>query len=329
MIKAGKLPENILKRSVIKRIHTRDSRAIKVSGVGLDAAVVSIPKEQAVCLASGTAIVSEGIDIDRAVIGTINNIYAQGGYCINLQVSVTLPPSSEESELRFIMNRLNDLCKERDIFISGGHTLVSDQVNMPVVNITAVGNVDNSYAKSCKAKVGDDIVVTKWVGLDGSSLIARLKERELKERFSPSFIDRAMEYMDLLDISREAQIAKENGAGLMHDASTGGIFGALWELGEIAKLGMEVDLLAIPLRQETVEICEYYELNPYELSSGGCLVITTPDGEGLVDALNDAQIEATIIGKITAGNEKLVILNDEKRFLEPRRNEELYKIIYS
>lgn len=327
MLKTGKIPENILSRSVIKRIHTRDNRGVSMPCVGNDAAIIKIPSNELVTASVKPVIVCDDTDIYRAVVGAINNISAKGGSCVTLQVSLMLPCNADESDVKNIMNVVNSLCQKKDIFVSGGHTEVTNYISKPVLNITAIGHISLECVRKNNISEGDDIVVTKWIGLEGCSIIARNKESLLKSRFSAGFVDRAIAYLELMDISIEAKIAMNNGATAMHDASTGGIFGALWELGQVNNVGMEVDLLSIPLKQETVEICEELELNPYELMSGGCLVITTPRGEQLVDEMFDNGIWATVIGKITKGNDRVLILNDEKRYLEPRRNEELYKII--
>ena len=48
----------------------------------------------------------------------------------------------------------------------------------------------------------------------------------------------------------------------MHDVTEGGIFGALWEIGAAFKVGLEVDLQKILLKQETVEIANILILIP-------------------------------------------------------------------
>ena len=66
----------------------------------------------------------------------------------------------------------------------------------------------------------------------------------------------------LLSVVPEAATAVKSGVSAMHDVTEGGIYGALWELAEASGIGLVIDLKAIPIRQETVEICEYYRLNP-------------------------------------------------------------------
>ncbi len=70
----------------------------------------------------------------------------------------------------------------------------------------------------------------------------------------------------------------KSGGCTMHDASEGGIFAGLWEMAEGAGVGLTIDMKKLPLRQETVEVCEYCNVNPYELRSGGSLIIASPEG---------------------------------------------------
>mgnify|MGYP002229688185 FL=1 len=83
----------------------------------------------------------------------------------------------------------------------------------------------------------------------------------------------------------------------MHDITEGGIFGALWELAQGADVGLDVDLKKIPIRQETVEVCEQFGLNPYLLMSSGAMLIGTKQGEILVRKLGEAGIPGTVIGQ--------------------------------
>jgi hydrogenase expression/formation protein HypE len=38
-------------------------------------------------------------------------------------------------------------------------------------------------------------------------------------------------------------------------------------MAEASGVGLEIDLKKIPVRQETIEICEFFGINPYELIS--------------------------------------------------------------
>ena len=171
-----------------------------------------------------------------------------------------------------------------------------------------------------------DIVATKWVGLEGTAILASEREEELRTRYAKPFIDNAKVFRQMMSIVPEAAVATKSGASAMHDVSEGGIFGALWEFAVSSGVGLEIDLKKIPIRQETVEICEFFDLNPYKILSGGCLLIATEDGNGMVLELEKAGIEAVVIGKATDGNDRVLLNEDERRFLETTQTDEMYNL---
>lgn len=128
--------------------------------------------------------------------------------------------------------------------------------------------------------MGDDIIATKWIGIEGTSIVAREKEEELLNRFSRSFVETVKSFDQYLSVVPEAAVAVKHGVSAMHDVTEGGIYGALWEMAEASGIGLEVDLKSIPIRQETVELCEAFRLNPYLLISSGCMLMAAPDGHG-------------------------------------------------
>lgn len=139
-------------------------------------------------------------------------------------------------------------------------------------------------------------------------------------------MEEAKGFDKLLSVVPEAAIAVKSGVSAMHDVTEGGIYGALWELAEASGIGLEIDLKAIPIRQETVEICEYYRLNPYQLISSGCMLMTSPDGRKLVRDLEEAGIHASLIGRCADGRAKKILNGSDVSYLERPKTDELYKI---
>ena len=130
-----------------------------------------------------------------------------------------------------------------------------------------------------------------------------------------------------MSIIPEAATAAKSGVSAMQVVREGGIFGALWELAEESDVGLVIDLKKIPVKQETIEVCEFFDANPYKLLSGGSLLFTTDKGMDLVALLEEQGIAATVIGKTIEGNDRILMNEDEKRFLEPAREDELYKVL--
>lgn len=326
-MKIGKVSESVLKRSILKEVEAIRSEVLLGAAVGEDCAMLSLEEDEIFVL-STDPITGTTRDIGKlSVCVTLNDIASAGAEPIGVLLSVLLPPETTEEDIKAIMHGVSEECAGHKVQIIGGHTEVTGAVRQAIITVTGVGKVKKGKEITTSgAEPGDDIVVSKWIGLEGTSIIAKEKEEDLKKRFNTEYIKKAQEFDRYLSVVEDAMTAVDAGVHSMHDVTEGGIFGALWELGESSKVGMTVDLKDIPIRQETVEICNFYDINPYCLISSGCMLMAAPDGERLVDALHDKGIYACIIGKINDSNDRVIMNDGEKRFLTPPETDELYKI---
>ena len=326
-MKIGKIPETVLKRSVFKQIKHRREEVLVRPGVGKDCAVLAINPDE-VFVISTDPITGTTTDIGTlAVHVTMNDIASSGADLIGVMLTILLPDEARESDLKAMMQEIELVCLELNIEVMGGHTEVTAAVNQPIITVTGVGKMlKKDMITTSGVMPGQEIVMTKWAGLEGTAIIAQDKEEELKTKFTNDFMESAKALKKHISVVPEARIARKIGVTSMHDVTEGGIFGALWEIAEASKVGLTIDLKKIPIKQETVEICEFYDLNPYLLISSGCMIMSTNRGNELVAALKAAQISAEVIGKVTAGNERIIINEEERRYLEPPKSDELYKV---
>lgn len=326
-MKIGKVPENVLKRSVFKQIQYRREEVVLGPGVGEDCAAVELSEDEVFVL-STDPITGAAHEIGKlAVHITANDLATAGADPIGLMLTVLLPPGTQEEELRNLMKEIMTECKELQMTVMGGHTEVTAAVNQILVSVTGVGKVKKGKLISTGGlKPGQELVMTKYAGLEGTGIIATEKETELLTRYPKSFLEEAKGLLSQVSVVKDAKIARQFDVSAMHDVTEGGIFGALWEVAVASKVGLEIELNKIPIKQQTVEICEFFDLNPYLLISSGSLLIGADRGSDLVDALKKHGIEAAVIGRTTSGNDKVVYYGDEKRFLEPPKSDELYKI---
>ncbi len=327
-MKIGKIPQTVLKRSVLNQIRHRRDEVLLGPAVGEDCGIIDINGDDAVALSTDPVTGTlQDIGI-YAVHVAANDIVSSGAEPIGIMLTILMPESCSETDLRNLINEAESICRHLNIEIIGGHTEVTKAVNQPVVTVTGIGKIKKrNIIRTSEAKPGQEIVMTKWAGLEGTAILARAKEKELLKKYPASFIDSAKRMLDYISVVPEAKIAREIGVFSMHDAAEGGIFGTLWDIGAASKTGLEVDLQKIQLKQETVEICEFFDINPYMLISGGCLLIVTDRGNLLTDRLIAEGIPATVIGRITEGNDRIILNGEERRFLEPPKADELYKVI--
>ena len=326
-MKVGKVSETVLKRSIIKQIHTKRDEVLLGAGVGEDCAAIKLSPGE-IFVISTDPITGTVKDVGMLAIQiTANDLASSGAEPVGVMLTVLLPEEVEEADIREMMRQVEDACAHFHIQVMGGHTEVTRAVTQPVISVTGVGKVrEDRLVSTAGAKPGQDILVTKWIGIEGTSIIAKEKEKELLGHFSAAFVDTAKGFDQYLSVLPDSRIAVEHGVSAMHDVTEGGIYGALWEVAEASGIGLEIDLKAIPIRQETVEICEYFELNPYYLISSGCMLMAADRGHDLVRKLEAAGIPAAVIGKATDGKARRIWNGGEESYLERPKTDELYKI---
>lgn len=325
-MKTGKIPESMLKRSILKQVKVKKENRILGPGVGMDAGAGRLEPGE-VFVVSTAPVSGTRRDIGaRAIASVANNIAASGADPVGISVTILLPPKTEESALRELMREIAVQAGECGMTIFGGHTETMDAVREPVISITGIGKTRHLLS-AAGAKPGDEIIMTKYAGLSGTGEIAREKEASLLTRYPLSFLREAQDLLDMYSVTQEAEVARTHGATAMHDVSECGLFGALWELAAASKVGLEIDLSRVPIKQQTVEVCEFFDINPYMLRSAGSLLITAPKGNEIAKRLTEAGIQAAVIGQIREDQDKIVIYGEdrEKRFLEPPRRDEIYK----
>lgn len=327
-MKIGKVPESVLKRSVLRQIHTKRKEVLLGAGVGEDCAAIKIEEDEVFVL-STDPITGTVKDIgELAIHVTLNDLASAGAEPLGVMLTVLLPEEITEPEIREMMQQVEKTCEGVNVQIVGGHTEVTRAVNQPIITVTGIGKAkEGQVVSTAGAKPGMDLVLTKWAGIEGTSILAKEREQELLQRFSESFIRKAKEFDKMISVLPEAAVAVKSGISAMHDVTEGGIFGALWEMAEASGVGLEIDLKKIPLKQETVEICEFFGISPYGLISSGSMLMASFDGNRLVMDLERAGISAAVLGKATEGNDRVIINGEERRFLEPPKVDELYQVV--
>lgn len=325
-MRIGKISENTLKRSVLKQIKAKRSEVLSGAGIGKNCAIFSFSEEYDTVV-SVHPVTAAGQDcIEYALYKAANNLAAFLAEPIAAEISLLLDESIQEPQLRAMMEKAEKVCEELGIQLAGGNTLVSTAVSKPIATAAGIGRRLKPECDT-KARPGQDVVITKWIGIEGTAILAREKEGELLTRYPFPFIQDAKALKSCLNCVPEAATAVKSGVCAMHDASEGGIFGALWEFAQGSGVGLEIDIKKLPIRQETIEVCEFLELNPYELMSGGAMIMAADNGFDLVKELEAKHIPAAVAGKVTDSNDRVVINEDERRFLELPKSDELYKII--
>jgi hydrogenase maturation factor len=163
------------------------------------------------------------------------------------------------------------------------------------------------------AQVGDDIILTKGIAIEATSIIAREKAAELADKYPADFIERCRDFLHRPGISvvREAQIATAQArVHAMHDPTEGGLATGLRELAQAADVGLLIHQERIEVLPETTCLCAEYGLDPLGIiASGSLLIVLSPsDSARVVEELEEAGIVAAVIGQVVAREEGLTLM---------------------
>ncbi|MBQ9027296.1 MAG: hypothetical protein IJ110_00880 [Lachnospiraceae bacterium] len=260
---------------------------------------------------------------ELAVYSAVNALSAEKILPESFRPVILLPPGTEEEELRRIMDRICRVCALENLVVEGGHTEVTSAVTRPVVIGACTGTAMNRGKGSAKA---GQIIMTKWAAMEGSCILAQERE-ELGRVFPETILMRLRKLGEYLSVKREAQICAEEGAEYLVDLSEGGVCAALWRLSVKARRGFVADLMAIPVLQESIELANHYDMDPYKIRSAGSLLAVTADADALIARLEDSGIPAVRIGELTDNNDKILMNSGEIRYLDLPQPDELLKVI--
>lgn len=264
----------------------------------------------------------------------VNELAAQGVHAGSAEIRIEIPADMDKSRMHSIRNHIAKAMEKletedfqlEELHIAGEKCAA---LRVPQIVVTAAGETDQKERIAdalLTARAGQDIVYAGWAGLEGMLRIIGEKEAELRERFTPAFIGQMKAYdSELCGLSKIA-VADAMGVSVIRQVSRGGILASLWDLAKDTELGLNLDLKKIAVRQETIEVCEYFRLNPYQLASGGSFLMLTENGEALADALNQKGIQAAVIGQLTDSNDKIIHNGEDMRYIDRPAPDELMKV---
>lgn len=292
----GKLGNGLLESLILHKFKKTREEVLEPPKIGADCARVKLDSGIAVLSTDPITAASTHLGF-LTVHVNCNDAAAAGAEPIGLLVTLLAPPGTKQEELAKIADDIQQAASAINVDIIGGHTEITSAVTRIITSSTVIAQ---PIAKPLTntANVGDCIVMTKTVGIEGTSVIAYDCEHKLNN-LSESEIEVAKSLLNEISVVKEGLFAAQNGATLMHDVTEGGILGALWEMAYNSDKGLEIDLDEIDIHPVTKKICDNLEIEPYRLLSSGCMLIVCKNGKEMVQGLRSIGINAKVIAKIT------------------------------
>ncbi|SFC45799.1 hydrogenase expression/formation protein HypE [Halobiforma haloterrestris] len=303
----GKVPPDELFAHVFERTGEADVDETVLQGPadGEDAAAIDWP--------GGDLVVSsDPISLAASQVGNLgvhvacNDVAASGADPRWLTVVVLLP--DETADLEAITRDLDAAASEVGASIVGGHSEYVDQLERPLVSLTAMGATE-SFVPTGGAEPGDAVLLTKAAGIEGTAILAADFAEDLE--VDPETVDRAGAFLEEISVVPDGRAVREF-ATAMHDPTEGGVAAGLLEIARASGVRLEIDREAVPVRAETERLCAAAGVDPLRIFGSGALLATVPGEhrDEALEALSSAGIEAATVGTVAEGEPELV-LDDE------------------
>lgn len=324
---AGKLPPDDLRRQVLGNLGVRRPDVLVHAALGEDSAVLDFG--DSVCVVSCDPITGAGERLGRlGVHVACNDVAANGAEPIGVLATILLPVGGPPDQAARIMADMHEAASAIGIEIVGGHTEITPAVTIPVLAMTAIGRAaKGGFLTSAGARPGDQLIATKWAGLEGTAILASDFPEAVRNILGPDLWADAVALGDQISVLPDARAAVAGGATALHDATEGGLLGAAWEMAEGAGLGLEISRDDVPVHPATEALAAALTFDPLRLISSGLLLIAAPPDNDLVERLKDAGIPAAVVGRFLADPERVLVRPGERRLLAPPEGDELWRLI--
>ncbi len=221
----------------------------------------------------------------------------------HLSIAFSLPTAITDEEFAAVWDAIDAECRDLGVSIYTGHTARYPGASFPWVGAAtamAVGEHDK-IIRPDGARAGDDLIITKGPAIEATGLFATLFPEAL-DLSRPAQRAAEARLSDTQTVRDCAAIAAGPGVSAMHDATEGGLLGALHEVAESAGVGLSVDRDAVPIAPGVEATCAALGIDPWTATSSGTLIVTaSPDAsEAVVDRLAVRGTTAAIVGEVTA-----------------------------
>jgi hydrogenase expression/formation protein HypE len=329
----GKLNPDLLE-SLFTSYRISDPAVIIGPKVGEDAAVIDMGDSFLVAKTDPITFATDEIGWYLVCVNG-NDIATMGAQPRWLLVTLLLPEGkATEALVKDIFSQIIEACEEFNITLCGGHTEITYGLDRPIAIGQMLGQVDkDKLITSSGAQVGDDILLTKGIAIEATSIIARERGDMLLSRgYLPQYIARAKQYLKDPGISvlKEAMIATQvGGVHAMHDPTEGGLGTGLHEIARCSQVGITAWPEEIHIFPESRELSSEFDIDPIGAIASGALLIIADSARSseITEALAQSGISCFVIGQVVEKEKGLFFQEGaERRPIPMFETDEIAKI---
>ena len=218
---------------------------------------------------------------------------------------VMVPSMEDEELLEQIMRDAGRAAEEIGVSVIGGHTGYSAGLSRPLVAVTALGTASGREpVRTGGAGVGDRVLVTKGIGLEGTGILAQDFADVARELgLSEDDLVEARRLMGQVSVVPEALALADQGATAIHDVTRGGLMETLLEIAYLSGAGIELDGARLLIPPVVSRFARAFQFDPLRMISSGTLAVTVPPGRvaEVSQALGELGTPFAFVGRVVEG----------------------------
>jgi hydrogenase maturation factor len=313
MPRTGKIDRQFFAEHVATRLGAPREDVRKGPKHGVDFGVVDVGTA-ALAVATDPMSILPALGFERAgrfaVRIVLADVAVSGLAPTHLAASFSLPPEMEDQEFAAVWRGIDEECTDLGVSVVTGHTARYHGCTFPWVasgTAFAVGDPERIVYPD-GARPGDAVVITNGPAVEATGLLTTLFPEQVS--LAGETLATAQRRLDDASGIRDALAAVDAGdVSAMHDATEGGLLGALHETAGAAGVRLVVDSESVPIRPGVREACEVLGMDPWRATTAGTLVIAVApeDADAVVDAVDSP---AAVVGRVEAGEG--VVLDGER-----------------
>jgi hydrogenase expression/formation protein HypE len=316
VLPVGKLPLEHL-RSLLKQPPKLDPRLLIGPQIGEDAAVIDAGDRYLVVATDPVTFATDHIG-RYAVHVNANDVAVLGARPLWFFVVMLLPEGRTTPELvEAIMADVRSTCEELSVALGGGHTEITQGIDRPILVGQMLGEVaPTRFVRKTHIAVGDQILLTQGVAVEGTAILAREKSEHLRGRVDADLLAHAADFLIKPGISVVSAALTaadvDDAVHAMHDPTEGGLATGLFELVAPAGFGLQVIRECIPVFPETDAVCNALALDPLKLLASGALLIAVASDrvDSVLTAVEAAGVPVAVIGEVRPLSEGITIVTN-------------------
>lgn len=303
----GKIDREFFERVVFPRLGADRADVSIGPRHGVDFGVLSV-EDTAVVVATDPVSVLPELGWEQAgrlaLEVVLADVAVSGIAPTHLTISLSMPPETSDDDLESLWRGIDRHASDLGVSIVAGHTARYPGIDTSWVGAgTAIGVGDpTDLVRPDGARPGDSLVVTTGPAAETAGLFATMYPDALG--LPAETVATAQERVTEIEVVADARTAVGAGdVSAMHDATEGGLQGALVEMARGAGVRFDVTAGAVPTAPGVSAVCEAAEVDAWTVSGAGTLVVAVAeaDVDAVLTALRARDTRAAVVGPVRDG----------------------------